>query len=74
MTTMQAWVTAVARELDVPEPDVQAVLALTRDVAHAVDRPAAPLTAWLVGAAVARGLEPDAAMERVRTLLREWTS
>jgi hypothetical protein len=48
------------------------VLDLARDVAHAVARPAAPLTAYLVGMAVGRGLAlPDAAA-RVQALAAGW--
>ena len=72
--TVQDWVAAVAAELDVPEPDARVVLALAREVAHTVDRPAAPLTAWLVGAAVAGGTDPDAAVARVHAVLKEWPS
>ena len=50
----------------------RAVLDLTRDVAHGVARPAAPLTAYLVGVAVGRGLTlPDAA-GRVSALAAGW--
>ena len=48
------------------------MLDLTRDVAHGVARPAAPLTAYLVGVAVGRGLTlPDAA-GRVSALAAGW--
>jgi len=48
------------------------VLDLTRDVAHGVARPAAPLTAYLVGMAVGRGLAlPDAA-RRIAALAASW--
>ena len=67
--TLQEWISAVARELDVPEPDAAELLSLARDVAHAVERPAAPLTAWLVGVAVARGADADDVLRRVRGLL-----
>jgi hypothetical protein len=36
--------------------DIAAVLDLARDVAHGVARPAAPLTAYIAGIAVGRGL------------------
>jgi hypothetical protein len=49
------------------------VLDLTRDVAHGVARPAAPLTAYLVGMAVGRGLPlPDAA-SRISALAAGWS-
>lgn len=42
--------------LEGAEVDVNAVLDLARDAAHGVARPAAPLTAYLVGIAVGRGM------------------
>ena len=49
------------------------MLDLTRDVAHGVARPAAPLTAYLVGMAVGRGLAlPDAA-KRIAVLAAGWS-
>ena len=64
MSTMDQWTAAVCADLglDSSDADLRAVLDLTRDVAHGVARPAAPLTAYLVGVAVGRGLAlPDAA-------------
>ena len=49
------------------------MLDLARDVAHAVDRPAAPLTAYLLGVAVGRGLTLPDASDRVRALAAGWT-
>ena len=40
--------------LDPSDVDVRAVLDLARDAAHHVDRPAAPVTTYLVGLAVGR--------------------
>jgi hypothetical protein len=45
------------------------VLDLARDVAHRVDRPAAPLTALLIGLAAKDTDDLPAVMERVRALL-----
>jgi len=55
MSTMDQWTAAVCADLglDPSSADLRAVLDLTRDVAHGVARPAAPLTAYLVGVAVA---------------------
>ena len=71
---MDQWTAAVCADLglDANEADLRAVLDLTRDVAHGVARPAAPLTAYLVGMAVGRGLTlPDAA-GRVSALAASW--
>jgi hypothetical protein len=45
------WVSALAAELDVDPTvvDVRHLLDVARDAAHRVDRPAAPLTTFLVG-------------------------
>jgi molybdopterin-guanine dinucleotide biosynthesis protein A len=54
--TLAAWVEVVATELGVPagQVDIDAVLGLARDAAHHVERPAAPLTTFLLGFAAAR--------------------
>ena len=79
MSTMEQWTAAVCADLgldpssaDPSSADLRAVLDLTRDVAHGVARPAAPLTAYLVGVAVGRGLTlPDAA-GRIAALAAGW--
>ncbi|MFJ4775321.1 NTP transferase domain-containing protein [Streptomyces sp. NPDC088762] len=54
-TVLDQWITAVKNELGIDLPvDVKALLDLARDAAHGVDRPAAPLTTFLVGYAAAR--------------------
>lgn len=54
---LQQWTDLVRDELDIEvEPDLRIILDLARDVAHGVERPAAPVSAFLVGyAAAARG-------------------
>lgn len=62
MSTLDEWIDEVARELgigelgDLVDPSVvqPMVLDLTRDVAHGVARPAAPITAYLLGLAAGR--------------------
>ncbi|WIE79227.1 MULTISPECIES: DUF6457 domain-containing protein [unclassified Curtobacterium] len=49
--------------------DIAAVLDLARDAAHGVARPAAPLTAYLVGIAVGRGASQAEATAIVRRTL-----
>jgi hypothetical protein len=53
---LESWLDDVARELgvDTAAVDIKSLLDLTRDVAHEVARPAAPLTTFLVGVAVGR--------------------
>ena len=79
---IQDWVAAAARHLglELAEADqdalVTAVLDLTADVAHGVSRPAAPVTAFLVGLAAGRAPDPGAAVAAhiatVRDLAALW--
>ncbi|WP_250280065.1 DUF6457 domain-containing protein [Frankia sp. Cppng1_Ct_nod] len=75
MNPLDDWVVdaAGALGLDPASLDIAGVLDLARDVAHNVARPAAPVTAFLVGLAAGRdGGDPDAvrlATERVFALL-----
>jgi len=74
------WLTAAAADLGIDPAvvDVDAVLDLARDVAHHVERKAAPLTAYLVGYAAASaagsGADPGGAAlaRRVAALALEW--
>jgi Domain of unknown function (DUF6457) len=77
MSTLEEWTAAVRAGLGLdPGPlstaETKSVLDLARDVAHAVDRPAAPLTAYLLGLAVGRGLTLPDASDRVRVLASDW--
>jgi hypothetical protein len=74
MNTLESWTEAVCAELgiDPSATATRAVLDVTRDVAHQVARPAAPLTAYLLGIAVGRGEPVEAAAERLRELAARW--
>ncbi|MCA1673015.1 MAG: DUF6457 domain-containing protein [Actinobacteria bacterium] len=78
MNTLDAWTTHVchALDLDPGSLDRDLLLDLTKEVAHGVARPAAPLTAFLVGLAAGRagGGVPEvrAACEVVARLAAEW--
>jgi hypothetical protein len=56
MNPLEQWIATAceALGLDPASVDRDLVLDLTRDVAHGVARPAAPLTAYLVGLAAGR--------------------
>jgi hypothetical protein len=70
---MNEWTNALTDVLALPKDvDARAVLDLARDVAHTVERPAAPITTYLVGVAVGGGMSLDVAAERVRDLLNNW--
>lgn len=77
---IQEWIEHLCTTLDVDSSAVElrALLDMTRDVAHHVDRPAAPVSAFIVGLAAARdggGAEAvRAACERAATAARAWES
>ncbi len=76
---MKEWIAAVEAELGIDlEVDVTGLLDLTKVVAHGVARPAAPLTAFLVGYAAAQaGGGPAAVTEasrKVAALAERWTA
>jgi hypothetical protein len=52
--------------------DPRLILGMARDVAHGVDRPAAPLTAYLLGLAVAQGHDLETATARLSDLAAGW--
>ena len=71
MNTLDEWAETACRELglDPASLDVKLVLDLARDVAHGVARPAAPLTAYLLGVAVGQG-PPVASAARIASWRR----
>ena len=75
MSALDDWIADVRTALRLAEtvPDEQRlVLDLARDVAHGVLRPAAPLTAYLVGVAVGRGADPTAVAAEIARLAADW--
>jgi hypothetical protein len=65
------WTDHVRNDLGVTvEVDLKGLLDATRDIAHAVERPAAPVTAFLIGYAAAQrgGSETDIAEVTARVL------
>jgi enoyl-CoA hydratase/carnithine racemase len=77
MNTLEEWTAAASAGLglgpgSLSTAETKAVLDVTRDVAHAVDRVAAPLTAYLLGAAVGGGLTLTEAADRVHALVAGW--
>jgi hypothetical protein len=74
--TLQEWTTALAQRLGVDlDVDLRLVLDLARDAAHNVERPAAPVTTFLVGYAAAKagGTSTDVAqaVAQARALTEE---
>ena len=74
MNELDEWLAKACAALDIPVIDRGPVLDLARDVAHGVLRPAAPLTAYIVGVAVGRGADPQEAFARIGTLVEEWSA
>ena len=74
MNTLDEWAAAVCGELglDPAALDPRLVLDLARDVAHGVARPAAPLTAYLLGVAVGQGRPPAESAARISRLAAQW--
>jgi len=74
MSTLQAWISAACAELGVQQAlvDERAVLDLAREVAHQVDRPAAPVTAFMLGVAVGSGQQLGPAADRLLALTERW--
>ncbi|MGH3067305.1 MAG: DUF6457 domain-containing protein [Streptosporangiaceae bacterium] len=74
MNTLDEWAAAVCGELglDPAALDPRLVLDLARDVAHGVARPAAPLTAYLLGVAVGQGRPPAESAARISQLAARW--
>ena len=74
MSTLDDWAVAACAELGI-EPaavDIRQILDLARVAAHQVDRPAAPVTAYLLGLAVGSGQSADDVAVRLATLAEGW--
>ena len=72
MTALDDWVERVRAALDLGPTDTPLVLDLARDVAHGVMRPAAPVTAYLLGLAVGQGADPQRAVSVIAGLVQSW--
>lgn len=74
MNVLAEWTALVCKELgiDPGRVDRDAILDLTRDVAHGVARPAAPLTAYLLGLAEGAGTASPDALDRLTKLAKNW--
>lgn len=70
MSDLEDWAATAAAELGLPDgPDLRLLLDLSKQVAHGVVRPAAPVTTYLLGVAVGRGADPHEAAARLLALL-----
>lgn len=74
--TLVEWAEEVREALALPDTealdrkDVDLILDLAKDAAHSVARPAAPLTAYLLGIAVGRGADPEETARMLAELAR----
>ncbi|HEU5419449.1 MAG TPA: DUF6457 domain-containing protein [Streptosporangiaceae bacterium] len=74
MTNIENWIQAACAELNLA-PDavpIRTVLDLARDAAHQVERPAAPVSAFILGLAAGSGQDPADAAARLSELAAGW--
>jgi hypothetical protein len=72
MTELDEWVAAACAELGLDDHvDVELMLDVAREVAHGVQKTAAPVTTYLLGLAVGRGATSTEAAAAVRKALAE---
>ncbi|MEU7837206.1 DUF6457 domain-containing protein [Nonomuraea sp. NPDC049129] len=74
MNVLNEWTALACEELgiDPARVDRDLILDLTKEVAHGVARPAAPLTAYLLGLAEGAGTAPEDAVARITALAKNW--
>jgi hypothetical protein len=76
---MHTWIETVTAELGITDIEItdslmKEILAVARDAAHNVERPAAPLSTYLMGVAVARGADPADVAIRIGQLAQKWNA
>jgi molybdopterin-guanine dinucleotide biosynthesis protein A len=74
---MKTWTDAVCAELDLPpdvDLDVDVILDVARVSAHTVERTAAPVTTFLLGTAVAGGMDVRVAAAKIQALAATWAT
>ena len=70
---MSTWIEAVCAELNLSaDPDVDVILDVARVAAHNIERPAAPVTTFLLGLAVAGGMDVKDASAKLQDLAATW--
>lgn len=71
---MDTWVEAVRAKLGLDATvDVPTILDVAKVAAHHVERPAAPVTTYLLGIAVGRGMDASEAARRIDSLASGWS-
>jgi hypothetical protein len=72
---MQTWIDALRTELKLPsDVNVDVILDVARVAAHSVERPAAPITTFLLGMAVAGGMDVNEAATKIEQLAAAWAA
>lgn len=70
---MKTWTKAVCAELNLPaDVDTEVILDVARVAAHSIERPAAPVTTFLLGVAVAGGMDLKEAAAKIQDLAETW--
>ncbi|MBC7560765.1 MAG: molybdenum cofactor guanylyltransferase [Dermatophilaceae bacterium] len=70
---LYSWVSTVCAELKLPgDPDLDVILDVARAAAYNIERPAAPVTTYLLGQAVAKGMDVGQAAARIQLLAATW--
>ena len=70
---MKTWTKAVCAELNLPaDVDADVILDVARVAAHSIERPAAPVTTFLLGVAVANGMDLKEAAAKIQDLAETW--
>lgn len=73
MSDLPTWAATLNAALGTTaEVDVAAILDVARDAAHAVDRPAAPVSTYLLGYAVASGMPLEDAVAAISRACATW--
>jgi hypothetical protein len=70
---MNDWIAAVQKELGLDVSfDIDAILDVAREAAHATERKAAPVTTYLMGVAAAQGANPQEVAAKIEKLAKSW--
>jgi hypothetical protein len=70
---MNTWINAVCAQLNLPaEVNVDVILDVARVSARNVERPAAPVTTFLLGVAVVGGMDVSEAAAKIGDLAATW--
>jgi len=71
--SMTQWITQLAAEVGVDPPaEVTDLLDATRNIAHNVSRPAAPLSLYVLGLAAGAGMDKAELIAKVNALVDRW--